>query len=151
MNGMAWFSYEITGLVLFVAVLVQYRAIKQDSTAALRPSGMDLLAKSFLDVLPTANAPWVGFLIWLLVSLLIDVGGPVFAGRTDVLNSWLQRMLAINYGVVAPLLFGCYLYLGRALRDLAGPASSGSPWRRVSGFVALQAVICAIALVSQHS
>jgi hypothetical protein len=148
---MVWLSYGITGLVLFVAALVQFWVIKRGGGVALRPSGMDLLAKSFLDVLPEANAPLLGVLIWLSVGLLIDVGCPVLAGRTDVLNSWLQRMLAINYGVVAPLLFGCYLSLGRALRHLAGSAGSGSYWRRVTGFVALQAIICAVALASQHS
>lgn len=148
---MVWLSYSISGVVLVVAAALQWRVIGRGGENALSPPGMDLLAKSFLDCLPPASAPFLSFLIWLFVSLFVEIGGPILAGRIEVVDTWLQKILALIYCVLAPLLLGCYVYLARSLREVIERPVSLRHRRRLGGFILLQSVICAAALANQAS
>src|ERR1700733_10226788 len=80
-------SYTISGLLLASAILAQLWIINRYGNGAFRPTGMDLLAKSFLDLLPAKSAPFAASFIWLIVSGVTDIVCPALTGRTDVLNS----------------------------------------------------------------
>jgi hypothetical protein len=146
---MVWLSFSLSVLVMALAGFVQWRVISRRAAAALQPPGMDLLAKSLLDLLGSENAATFSFLIWLFICAIVDVGFPVFLGnRADIFDGWLQRVLSIDYVLLVPVLLGAYIHFARWLR-ITLPPETAAFRRQVTGFLSLQIVICALALGSQ--
>ena len=124
---MVWLSFSVSGLVMALAGFVQWGVISRRDPAAFQPPGIDLLAKSLLDLLGSENAATFSFLIWLFICAIIDVGFPVFLGRrADILDSWLQRVLNIDYVLLVPVLLAAYLHFVRWLRITMPPRQQHS-------------------------
>jgi hypothetical protein len=148
---MIWLAYLISSSVIAAAALLQWQVLLPKDELTFEPAGMDLLAKSFLDKLQSQRAPLIVAVIWLLVSFIVDLGGPGLAGRADFLGGWLQRILMINYCILVPILLGVYIWFGRSIKLVIIPKGGSAYHLRVRRFLVFQIAICTIALLSQYA
>jgi hypothetical protein len=138
------------GAVLVGATFWHWIAARRQPKAPA-PMGMDVLGRVFLDSAPNRQvAPMLALMVWLGACVLVDIVFPLLPMRSagsQVIDTRLQAILAIDYVILAPLLLWCYISIARDLQD-----SSESDFRSSSriGYIFWWIVLWLACLVFQY-
>jgi hypothetical protein len=117
-------------------------------------AGVDLLARTFIEMGNKAGDPLLAGVAWILLSCLLGFGLPVLTGKGKFILEPSELLIMLDYCVFVPMLLGAYVFLIRSLGyfDAKNIKDSGiiPPLKLAKRFWIYQATLLAVTLVIQY-
>jgi hypothetical protein len=117
-------------------------------------AGVDLCARTFIEMGNKAGDPLLAGVAWILLSCLLGFGLPVLTGKGKFILETSEFVIMLDYCLFVPMLLGAYIFLIRGLGyfDAKHIEESGIIPRLKSakGFWIYQAILLAVTLWIQY-
>jgi hypothetical protein len=109
-------SLALTFLTLGIASCLLLRRLKQgDHLPRAAVVGVDLLARTFVEMGGRVADPVLVGVTWILISSVIGFGAPVLDGKGSFILEPSELIITLDYCLFVPMLLGAYIFLIRSL------------------------------------